>query len=191
MLARMAGWDGSTTSIPVTGITVKGAGGATSISTDNGTLQLSATIAPTNASNKNVTWSLQNGNGTLATISSNGLVTARANGSVTAKATATDGSNVSGTLTITITNQVITGISDEENDKKVTIRRMNSQFIVDYPNIEDFQDLRVYDMLGHVILSQKLPEDECSFDVSAMVSGIYLVVLTGKSLNKTFKIACP
>ena len=46
MLARMAGWDGGTTMVPVTGITVTGAGGSSIITTDNGTLQLSAAIAP-------------------------------------------------------------------------------------------------------------------------------------------------
>ena len=38
--------------IPVTGITVTGAGGSSVITTDNGTLQLSAAIAPTNATNR-------------------------------------------------------------------------------------------------------------------------------------------
>ena len=64
MLARMAGWDGGSTGIiPVTGITVTGAGGSSTITTDNGTLQLTATISPTNATNQTVTWSIVNGTG--------------------------------------------------------------------------------------------------------------------------------
>ena len=112
MLARMAGWDGGTSAIPVTGITVTGAGGSSVITTDNGTLQLSAVVAPTTASNKTVTWSIANGTG-QATISSTGLVTAVSNGTVTARATANDGSGVYGTLIITISSQVIpvTGIT--------------------------------------------------------------------------------
>ena len=58
--------------IPVTGITVTGAGGSSTITTDNGTLQLSAAIAPTNATNQTVTWTIANGTG-QATISSTGL----------------------------------------------------------------------------------------------------------------------
>jgi uncharacterized protein YjdB len=98
--------------VPVTGITVTGAGGATAINIDNGTLQLSAAILPTNATNKTVTWSVANGTG-QASISGTGLVTAIANGTVTARATANDGSAVYGTLLITISNQVIpvTGIT--------------------------------------------------------------------------------
>ena len=98
--------------IPVTGITVSGASGATTITTDNGTLQLTATVTPTDATNKTVTWSLVNGTG-QATINSTGLVTAVSNGTVTARATANDGSGVVGSLVITISGQVIpvTGIT--------------------------------------------------------------------------------
>jgi hypothetical protein len=106
MLARIAGWDGGTVSIPVTSITVTGSGGATTISTSGGTLQLSAVVLPANASNKTVTWSVTNGTG-QATISTGGLVTVVSDGTVTARATATDGSNIFGTLTLTISNQII------------------------------------------------------------------------------------
>jgi uncharacterized protein YjdB len=95
----------SNQSVSVTGITVTGTGGVTSISTDNGTLQLNAAVLPINAADKSVTWSLTAGTG-QATISGSGLVTAIANGTVTARATANDGSGVAGTLVITISNQV-------------------------------------------------------------------------------------
>ena len=91
--------------IPVTGITISGAGGATSITADNGTLQLSVTILPLNATNKGVTWSLVNGTG-KGTISSTGLVTAIDNGTVTAWATANDGSGIFASINITISNQI-------------------------------------------------------------------------------------
>ena len=92
--------------IPVTGITVTGAGGSSVIGTDNGQLQLTATVTPSDATNKTVTWSILNGTG-QATINSTGLVTAVTSGTVTAVATANDGSGVTGTLVITITNQFI------------------------------------------------------------------------------------
>ena len=105
MLARIAGWDDGG-DIPVTSITVTGEGGATTISTENGTLQLTANVLPVNATNKTVSWSVSEGTG-QATISSTGLVTAIANGTVTARATANDGSGVYGTMVITITNQFV------------------------------------------------------------------------------------
>ena len=112
MLARMAGWDGGTTSIAVTSITLSGASGFTTINYDNGSLQLSAAILPANATNQTVAWSVVNGTG-QATISSAGLLTAVTNGTVTARATANDGSGIYGELVINISNQVlpVTGIT--------------------------------------------------------------------------------
>ena len=91
--------------IPVTGITVTGAGDATTIATAGGTLQMSAAITPAEATNQAVTWSVTPAG--LATIDAAGLLTAVANGTVTVTATAADGSNVSGTLAVTITGQPI------------------------------------------------------------------------------------
>lgn len=96
----------SAQSIYISHISVTGANGSGSITADNGTLQLSAVVSPSNATNKNVTWSIVNGTG-QASVNSSGLVTAISNGTVTAKATATDGSGVSGTLQINISGQII------------------------------------------------------------------------------------
>ena len=126
LLARIAGWDGGEGSIPVTGITVTGEGGATTITRDNGTLALTATVTPANATNKSVTWSITNGTG-QATINSSGVVTAVADGTVTARATANDGSGIYGQLVITISGQVIpvTGITVTGEGGATTITRDN------------------------------------------------------------------
>ena len=112
MLARIAGWDGGILLIPVTGITVTGAGGSSTITTDNGTLAAECSDSTDECHNQTVTWTIANGTG-QATISTTGLVTAVSNGTVTARATANDGSGVYGTLVITISSQVIpvTGIT--------------------------------------------------------------------------------
>lgn len=90
--------------ILVTSITVSGEGGADTIDTDGGTLQMIAAVLPANATDSSVTWSVEDGTG-KATISETGLLTAVADGTVTVKATANDGSGVEGTLEITISNQ--------------------------------------------------------------------------------------
>ncbi|MBN2665060.1 MAG: Ig-like domain-containing protein [Bacteroidales bacterium] len=104
--ARLAGWNGSPPAIPVSSISVSGAGGSTVISVNKGTLELSAQVLPSNASNKSVIWSIAGGTG-QATISQSGLVTAITDGKVTAVASSTDGSAVSGIIEITIINQMI------------------------------------------------------------------------------------
>lgn len=83
--------------VPTTNITVTGAGGATTVKNGE-TLLMSASILPANATNKNVTWSVEAGTGT-AEISTGGLLTAKTVGTVTVKAT--QGSIV-GTLVVTI-----------------------------------------------------------------------------------------
>ena len=92
--------------IKVTAITVTGQNGASTITTDGGTLQMNANVEPVDATNKTVTWSVENGTGG-ANIDVNGLLTATGNGTVTVKATANDGSAVAGSAVIIISNQLL------------------------------------------------------------------------------------
>lgn len=88
--------------IPVESITVTGAGNATSVKKGN-TLQMNAAVSPSSATDKTVTWSVENGTGT-ATINATGLLTGTGAGTVTVRATAHDGSGISGAREITITS---------------------------------------------------------------------------------------
>ncbi|MCR2807586.1 discoidin domain-containing protein [Paenibacillus soyae] len=91
--------------VPVSGITVTGAGGATSLPV-NGTLQLTAAALPANATDKTVTWSVTGTDGsatTLASIDQTGLLAAQGTtGTVKATAAANDGSGVYGELLVSI-----------------------------------------------------------------------------------------
>lgn len=91
--------------VPVTSVTVTGAGSATTVNSGQ-TLQMTAAVLPATATNKEVTWSLVNGTGT-ATISQTGLLTGTKEGAVTVKATASDGSGVEGSLLITIVEEQV------------------------------------------------------------------------------------
>ncbi|MBN2299702.1 MAG: DUF3494 domain-containing protein [Acholeplasmataceae bacterium] len=94
-------------SIAVTAISLQSAGDVTTITTYAGTLQLSATIAPTDATNKLVTWSVTNGTGT-ATIDQNGVLSALTDGIVTAKVVSQSIPDLNAILVITISNQITT-----------------------------------------------------------------------------------
>lgn len=91
----------------VTSITVTGQGGVSTITLNAGTLQMLASILPTNATNSTVTWSVANGTGSATINPTTGLLTALTNGTVTVTATANDISGVTGTKVITITNQIV------------------------------------------------------------------------------------
>ena len=72
---------------------------------EGNTMQLTATVLPSNATNKTVTWSTSNSS--VATVSSNGLVTAKAVGNATITAMTTDGSNLSASCSVTVTQNVL------------------------------------------------------------------------------------
>ena len=74
------------------------------ITTNGGTLQLTAAISPSQA-NQAVTWTIANTSG-QGTISTTGLVTGVSNGTVVAKATSVSNPALSGQITITISNQI-------------------------------------------------------------------------------------
>ena len=71
------------------------------------TAQLSVSVLPSNAENKSITWNSSNTN--VATVSSDGFITALANGNTTITATTLDGSGKSGSCTVTVE------IPDESN----------------------------------------------------------------------------
>jgi hypothetical protein len=76
------------------------------ITTNNGTLQMVATLTPENATSKTVKWTVENGTG-KALIDQNGLLTAVTDGTVTVKATAQDPGGASATADVVITGQVL------------------------------------------------------------------------------------
>ena len=67
----------------------------------NATKQLTAVVYPTNAANKNVTWTSNNND--IATVDDTGLVTAKAVGTATITATTEDGGHTD-TCVVTVTN---------------------------------------------------------------------------------------
>ncbi|HYE83865.1 MAG TPA: S-layer homology domain-containing protein, partial [Clostridia bacterium] len=119
--------------INIINITVTGANGATTIGTNGGTLQISVQIEPENATDKTVTWSVENVTGE-ATIDGDGLLSAVANGIVKVIATANDESGVTGELEITISNQ---GDEEPEVNKEDLQEAIDA---ADMLNAEDYTE---------------------------------------------------
>jgi len=95
-------------SILIDSIIINTTTGANTIDVKGGTLQFEATILPENASKKIVDWSLENNNAN-ATIDQDGLLkssgVSNGNGTVTVVVSALDGSGVTASMDVTITNQ--------------------------------------------------------------------------------------
>ncbi|OMF28079.1 hypothetical protein BK133_18865 [Paenibacillus sp. FSL H8-0548] len=93
----------------VTHISVKAENNENSIAIDKGTLQMNASVSPSNAMDSYVTWKVTNLDGSAtnkATISENGTLSALENGIVQVIASAADGSGIIGAYNVKITNQV-------------------------------------------------------------------------------------
>jgi len=102
ILARIAGWNGSADQVPVSSIHLNPEGGVTTIKTGE-TLQFTANVLPADATNKSVTWSVLDETG-HATISVNGLLTGVSEGTVNVLATSCDGTNITSSKQVVITN---------------------------------------------------------------------------------------
>ena len=101
----------------VTGITLS----QTSLSLSlprNTTKTLTATVTPSNATNKNVTWS--SSNTSVATVDQSGKVTAVGIGSCVVTATAEDGSGVTAECAVTVI-QLVTGITLNKSSLSLSI----------------------------------------------------------------------
>jgi uncharacterized repeat protein (TIGR02543 family) len=95
----------STTGIPLTNVTVSG---ATSVAV-NGTITLTKTVGPGNASNQNVIWSSDD-DGIAMVNQSTGVVTGVGAGTVTITATAADGGGAFDTHDVTVTFTSVTKV---------------------------------------------------------------------------------
>jgi pectate lyase len=103
-----------TTNTPVTGVSVS----PTSLNLlVGGTAQLTATVAPSNATNQSVSWN--SNNTAAATVNASGLITALAPGSATITVTTVDG-NKTATCTVTITSGTVSNIYQGEDASIIT-----------------------------------------------------------------------
>lgn len=94
--------EGATPGIDITSLAISG---ETTITADNGTIQLTAAVTPADAT-QIYKWKVTNGTG-MATISSTGLLTGLRNGTVTVQAVSADEFVSSNELTINISGQKI------------------------------------------------------------------------------------
>lgn len=101
LFSRLAGWK-----IQVTSIDVWAENDDTTITANQGTLQMEAEIFPAGADDRSITWSVNNGTGE-ASISQTGMLHAVSNGTVQVVATANDGSGIKDSIQVTISNQII------------------------------------------------------------------------------------
>ena len=110
-----------TSSVKPTSVSVGTKSGIKTISKENSSVQMVATVLPSEVSNKEVTWSVNDSN--IATIDENGLLTTKnINGTVTVTATSKEDASVSGSITIKVLLPTVTAeeIIVEDGDMNKT-----------------------------------------------------------------------
>jgi hypothetical protein len=138
------------------------------------TIKINAQVLPAATNNKVVSWEVV-GATEGTSIDANGLLTAGAPGTVTVKATATDGSGVSGTISIKIFAKN-TAIGTAKNlEVMVYPNPSNGRFNVMMPNLNE-GSFKVFDATGRAVRSGLL-NSENVIDLSGNKAGIYLLQL--------------
>lgn len=170
------------TGVLVTSITVQGTGGETQINTAGGTLQMEATVLPANATTTAVTWSVNNQTGS-ATIDAAGLLEAGTNGTVEVVATATDGSGVSGSTVITITNQTVGIAPITENAAYQIFPNPTQDFITILGN-ESITEVRIFALDGKLVKTIQAPQQQIS--VADLPTGSYIVKVVASASSSQF-----
>ncbi len=153
--------------VPVASITVSGAGGATEITENGGSLQMEAVVLPADASDSKYTWSVSDEN--IATINGSGMLSAVNIGVVTVTATAADGFGGMGSLDVTISNQYtevadLTALKALDPSDKMTVYKIVGEVVLTYSqsyrNIKFVQDaaggVKVDDNPGNISTAYNL-----------------------------------
>ena len=169
---------------PVTGITVTSNKENNEVQAGR-TATLTAAVAPENATRKTVTWS--SSDETLATVNFNGIVTTTEGktGKVTITATATDGSGVTGTIELNITDGSAQPPAEEGNHKvdftdEGVVAQSNKQVDGNYvtPDADKTADSMVF-LNGASMIYVNL---------SAYISAKNLDLASYKSLDVTYEV---
>jgi hypothetical protein len=151
-----------------TSLTIQGQSETSTITTQGGTLQIVPTILPSFAATQSLTWGIVSGS-SFATISQSGLLTATGNGVVTVGAMTTDGSTLTATTVITISNQVagMTTLVDE----KVMISPNPATSNLQVTSKSPIESVTIYNLLGAIVQV----ENSTSFSIENLPKGMYQI----------------
>lgn len=171
----------------ITGLTITATGLPLIISSNRGTIDLSAQVFPTIAG-QNVTWSVISSNPSSATaiISNNGVLSATGtNGLVTVLCRSNINSSISNSVVITITGQTISlsGIQiSSDNGSSISTKNGNLQLTVNYiPSNASNQNL------SWIVSSSTIASITGSGLITALSDGI--ITVTASSLENSSIIA--
>jgi len=162
-----------------TSLTIQGQGGINTITTQGGTLQIVPTVLPASAAGQTIYWGIAVG-ASLATVSPSGLLTANDNGDVTVGALTSDGSNLSATTVITISNQVVGLTTLLDAQMTVSPNPAISHLLI--TTQEPIESVTIFNLLGNLVQQEQTP----AFSIEGLATGVYLInVTTSNGFSQT------
>lgn len=139
------------------------------------TYQLSASVSPSNATSKTITW--ESDNPAIASVSATGLVTAESKGSVAITAT-TEESSFTAQVTVNVVDEVTRSASITESPKLSVYPNpaINNKVNV-YVSPDGNYTLRVYDInLREVIAPQTIHQSKVVY-LEGLSGGVYIIAI--------------
>jgi len=181
-------------SILVGEIEVSGEDGKTTIEEFQGSLQMIASVLPDYAADTSVSWSVEEVTAT-AYISETGLLqatgTADGNGLVRVIAMANDGSEVYGSLEITITNQDFTGIKENYTDYIIYPNPTKGLLTIKAPKLDvNSAIINIFTLYGIKVyeVSTKSISGEFRLDLNFLKDGIYILRISNTVFEEYMRI---
>ena len=154
--------DGEREDVAVSGVNLN----VSTIELDEGLKQkITATISPTNATNKAITFS--SSDATVASIDVDGLITAESGGTATITVTTEDGGFTASTQVTVISPVIPLNVKDDFSGK-VVLSPNPATSTVSLKGVDDYHTLSVYDQSGRMIIHQKI-NDLHSLNVSCLL----------------------
>ena len=143
---------------------------------------LSATILPTNATNKAMTW--LSSNSAVVSVSNNGTITAYAAGNAVVFVTTVDG-NFTSVCNIIVTEQ---GTANESVSERLLIVYPNpTNGIITIDGLTFGATLYIYSSAGRYITNITASAEKMTLDLSYLSSGIYYLSVEGKTAKIVVK----
>ena len=174
---------GATSTVIPTSVSISGCQSSLSVGANT---SLTATVLPSNATNKNVTWSSSNSN--VASVNSSGVVSAVAAGSAIINVTTVSG-NKTATCSVTVTaggaNQApVVNITSPSNNANLTV---GNNITVNYTAPDDNAVTKVELYVGSTLIStdNSAPFNSLTWNNASQGSGQYLSIVAYDAANLT------
>lgn len=159
--------------VMVEAITIFTSTTADSVAIDE-TLQFVASVTPTDATDKSITWSVTDGTGS-ATIDANGLLTGNSAGTVTVKAVANDGSGVEATMEIKVYDPSVGMDLYSASETSLYPNPTSGVLNVELPAGVNHATYKVYNALGSCVAEGSISENRAVIDLSDSAEGLYIL----------------